>query len=92
MRYTVPLSISAAANPSGLPPPLRVTPLINAGGKKAAFRRKNPTTSPGIMLSEMPIAAEIILPLGRVACIMKMTDYTVYYRFGGKLPWQLNMN
>ena len=41
-------------------------------------RRKNPTTFPGIMLSEMPIAAEIILPLGRGPCIMIMTDYTVY--------------
>ena len=44
------------------------------------------------MLSEMPIGEEIILPLGFDPCIMKMTDYTVYYIFGGKLPWQLNMN
>ena len=41
-------------------------------------RRKNPTTFPGIMLSEMPIAAEIILPLRHGPCIMIMTDYTVY--------------
>ena len=57
-----------------------------------ASRRKNPTTFPGIMLSEMPCPQEIILPLVQLMCIMKMTDYMVYYIFGGKLPWQLNMN
>ena len=41
------------------------------------YRRKNPTTSPGIMLSEMPIVKEIILPLRCSMCIMKMTDYAV---------------
>ena len=40
--------------------------------------RKNPTTFPGIMLSEMPYGAEIILPLAMVACIMKMTAYACY--------------
>ena len=54
--------------------------------------RKNPTTFPGIMLSERPKRAEIFLPLWSMAVIMKMTAYACYYIFGGKLPWQLNMN
>ena len=42
---------------------------------QVAHCRKNPTTFPGIMLSERPKRAEIFLPLWSLAVIMKMTAY-----------------
>ena len=59
---------------------VKVAPTRNPGHPTLypwVLSRKNPITIPGIMLSEMPIGEEIILPLGPWACIMKMTDYMV---------------
>ena len=49
--------------------------VIESDPRNTASRRKNPTTFPGIILSEMPCPQEIILPLVQLMCIMKMTDY-----------------
>ena len=55
-------------------------PYAKACASHAVPSRKNPTTFPGIMLSEMPIGEEIILPLGPWACIMKMINYLEYIK------------